>query len=121
MILRRLSQSLKEQNWMAISIELVLLVVGVFLGIQVANWNEERVERELVRGHLSEIAEDLRRHMSMREELDDSARLRIAALARPRAAQHEKRRPAHAPTPAIRSIASISACAATRAPIARDF
>lgn len=42
MILRRLSQSLKEQNWTAISIEFVLLVVGVFLGIQVANWNEDR-------------------------------------------------------------------------------
>ena len=42
MILRRLSQSLKEQNWMAICIEFVLLVVGVFLGIQVANWNAER-------------------------------------------------------------------------------
>lgn len=43
MILRRLSQSLKEQNWTAIVIEFVLLVVGVFLGIQVANWNAERV------------------------------------------------------------------------------
>jgi hypothetical protein len=39
MILRRLSQSLKEQNWTAIVIEFVLLVSGVFLGIQVANWN----------------------------------------------------------------------------------
>ncbi len=43
MILRRLSQSLKEQNWAAIWIEFILLVGGVFLGIQVANWNEERV------------------------------------------------------------------------------
>ena len=42
MILRRLSQSLKEQNWIAIGIEFVLLVVGVFLGIQVANWNADR-------------------------------------------------------------------------------
>ena len=42
MILRRLSQSLKEQNWAAITIEFVLLVLGVFLGIQVANWNSER-------------------------------------------------------------------------------
>ena len=45
MLLRRLSQSLKEQNWTAISIEFVLLVAGVFLGIQVANWNEERADR----------------------------------------------------------------------------
>lgn len=47
MILRRLAQHLKEQNWTAIAIEFVLLVLGVFLGIQVANWNEAR--RELAR------------------------------------------------------------------------
>ena len=43
MILRRFSESLKEQNWTAILIEFVLLVVGVFLGIQVSNWNEARI------------------------------------------------------------------------------
>jgi len=80
MILRRFAEALKEQNWTSIWIEFVLLVAGVFLGIQVANWNEARVERELIRGHLAEIAEDLRRHLSLRGELDDSARLRIAAV-----------------------------------------
>jgi hypothetical protein len=44
-ILRRLSKSLNEQNWTAIWIEFVLLVAGVFLGIQVANWNAARVDR----------------------------------------------------------------------------
>ncbi|MEO6155105.1 MAG: hypothetical protein ABIP16_05195, partial [Thermomonas sp.] len=80
MILRRLSQSLRAQNWTAIWIEFVLLVSGVFLGIQVSNWNEARVERELVRGHLSEIAEDLRTHLAFDESLQASARLRIAAV-----------------------------------------
>ncbi len=42
MILRGLARSLKEQNWAAIAIEFVLLVLGVFLGMQVANWNGER-------------------------------------------------------------------------------
>ena len=42
MILRRFATALKEQNWAAIAIEFVLLVLGVFLGIQVANWNEDR-------------------------------------------------------------------------------
>lgn len=80
MILRRLSQSLKEQNWMAIGIEFVLLVVGVYLGIQVANWKEARAERELVRGHLTEIAQDLRMHLAIRDELEGSAKLRISAV-----------------------------------------
>ena len=42
MILRRFSQSIREQNWTAITVEFVLLVIGVFLGIQVSNWNAER-------------------------------------------------------------------------------
>ena len=80
MILRRLTESLKEQSWTAIWIEFVLLVAGVFLGIQVANWNEARVERELVRGHLSEIAQDLRTHLTLDASLQGSARMRIAAV-----------------------------------------
>jgi hypothetical protein len=44
-ILRRFAQALKEQNWAAIAIEFVLLVLGVFLGIQVANWNQARADR----------------------------------------------------------------------------
>ena len=46
MILRRLSQSLRQQNWTAIWIEFVLLVAGVFLGIQVSNWNADRETRQ---------------------------------------------------------------------------
>lgn len=60
MILRRLSQSLKEQNWAAISIEFVLLVSGVFLGIQVANWNAERVSNKQSEIFSERLREDLK-------------------------------------------------------------
>jgi len=60
MILRRLSQSLKTQNWTAIWIEFILLVVGVFLGIQVANWNEERSLRAQERTYLTELSDEVR-------------------------------------------------------------
>lgn len=61
MIMRRLAQSLKEQNWTAITIEFVLLVLGVFLGIQVANWNEDRLEAHRAHGFLERLAGDLER------------------------------------------------------------
>lgn len=48
-----LTNALKEQDWTTIVIEFVLLVGGVFVGIQAANRNEARIERELVRGQLS--------------------------------------------------------------------
>jgi len=60
MILRRLSQSLKEQNWMAITIEFILLVVGVFLGIQVANWNAERETNKKAVEATEKLVADLR-------------------------------------------------------------
>ena len=60
MILRRLTQSLKEQNWTAIVIEFVLLVSGVFLGIQVSNWNIERESRQKSALFTARLVADLR-------------------------------------------------------------
>jgi hypothetical protein len=60
MILRHLAQSLKDQNWMAIAIEFVLLVLGVFLGIQVANWNAEREARHKSAVFTERLKTDLR-------------------------------------------------------------
>ena len=59
MILRRLSQNLKEQNWTAIVIEFVLLVAGVYFGMQVNNWNESRHEAERAHENLLRIQTDL--------------------------------------------------------------
>ncbi len=46
MILRRLAQNLREQNWTAICIEFVLLVLGVYLGLQAQDWSKQRADRE---------------------------------------------------------------------------
>lgn len=58
MILRRLSQSLKEQNWTAIWIEFALLVAGVFLGIQVSNWNQAQKDNESSRAIIEKLYTD---------------------------------------------------------------
>ena len=42
MLLRRVIEHVKTQNWTAIAIDFVIVVTGVFIGIQVANYNEER-------------------------------------------------------------------------------
>jgi len=45
-ILRRLSDSLRNQDWATVLIEIVIVVVGVFLGIQASNWNDGRKAQE---------------------------------------------------------------------------
>lgn len=59
MMLRRLAQSLKEQNWTTIAVEFVLLVCGVFFGIQAANWNERRAEDIKARAYMTRIHANL--------------------------------------------------------------
>ena len=45
MILRRLTTNLRAQNWTAITIEFLIVVIGVFVGVQASNWNQARLER----------------------------------------------------------------------------
>ncbi len=47
MILRRVIEHVKAQNWTAVALDFVIVVFGVFIGIQVSNWNEARVSRQL--------------------------------------------------------------------------
>ena len=70
MILRRLAQNLKEQNWTAISIEFVLLIAGVFLGIQAANWNEQRAEDARAEEYLARIRGSLEEDLKAIERRD---------------------------------------------------
>lgn len=42
MALRRLSRSLKQQNWLAVGLDFLIVVVGVFIGLQVQEWSERR-------------------------------------------------------------------------------
>lgn len=45
MIFKRAIAKLKEQDWTAIGIELLIVIIGVFIGTQVSNWNNSRIER----------------------------------------------------------------------------
>ena len=45
MILQRLSQSIRKQDWFTVFVETMIVVLGVFIGLQVNNWNAERVAR----------------------------------------------------------------------------
>ena len=67
MILRRLAANLKQQNWTAIWIEFALLVAGVFLGLQVSNWNEERRDQALAQEYLERLRDDFTRSIKRAE------------------------------------------------------
>ena len=45
MILKRLRTEAARQNWFGVTVDFLILVLGVFLGIQVNNWNQARLDR----------------------------------------------------------------------------
>ena len=59
MLLRRFIEHVRKQEWTAIAIDFVIVVVGVFIGIQVANWNEARVDHARATSYLQRIQNDL--------------------------------------------------------------
>ena len=59
MLLRRITKHVTDQNWFAVFIDFLIVVVGVFIGIQVANWNAEKQQQETVDNYLKSIARNI--------------------------------------------------------------
>lgn len=57
---RRIREQLQQQNWTAVVIDLAIVVLGVFIGIQVANWNENRVTQRKAAVFTERLKADLR-------------------------------------------------------------
>ena len=68
MILQRLTNAVRNQDWFTVVIETLIVVFGVFMGIQVANWNADRLERVQERDYL------LRLHADFVESINGQAR-----------------------------------------------
>lgn len=58
MLLRRITKHVKDQNWFAVGIDFVIVVIGVFIGIQVANWNDARANSEQERAILVQLQDE---------------------------------------------------------------
>ena len=55
MLFRRIVEHLKTQNWTAVGLDLGIVIVGVFIGTQVSNWNQDRIERRQTERLLLEL------------------------------------------------------------------
>ncbi|HUG00436.1 MAG TPA: hypothetical protein VML95_01095 [Longimicrobiales bacterium] len=59
MILRRLARSVRRQDWFTVLIELLVVAVGIFLGLQVDEWRETRALQQREQAALARIADEL--------------------------------------------------------------
>lgn len=68
MILRRLSKHLKDQNWLAVALDFVIVVAGVWLGVLLGNLNSASLEKRSERAVLMQLHAEI---MAAEAEFED--------------------------------------------------
>lgn len=80
-------EDLKAQQWSAVLIDLAIVILGVFIALEVANWNSARQDRQEERRYYRQLLIDLRVDLAAFKEAqrradrhDDAAQLAIDRL-----------------------------------------
>ena len=90
MVIRRIRDHVADHNWFAVAVDVGIVVLGVFLGTQVNNWNQDRLDRQ--QGHdyrlrliadLSDNARDMADRRTYYSAVQDHAKNALAALSSP--------------------------------------
>jgi len=55
MILRKLSDAIREQNWFTVVLEILVVVVGIYIGLQADEWNQTRKENQRAERTLEDL------------------------------------------------------------------
>jgi hypothetical protein len=79
MILRRLTQHIKDQNWFAVLLDFFIVVVGILIAFQITNWSAQLTLRGQEAGVMQSIADDLRNDERQLLEGIDTAVINIQA------------------------------------------
>lgn len=90
MILRRLMQHIKDQNWLAVGLDFLIVVLGVFVGLQVSNWSSAQADLRRGEDYAQRLIADLeidvnnrRTTVSYYDAVNASAERTIELLADP--------------------------------------
>ena len=59
MILRRLTDAIRELNWLTVVLEVLIVGVGILIGLQVDDWNDRRKDRADERAIVARLHDDL--------------------------------------------------------------
>ena len=73
MILARISKAIREQNWFAVAIEFVIVILGVVIGFQITAWNAGQVAQEREIAILVRLRDELAADQADRRESRNNA------------------------------------------------
>lgn len=73
MLLRRISQHVKAQNWFAVVLDFVIVVVGILIAFQISNWNESRQDNLIYQQARQSVIEEANMNLVFAKEFTNRA------------------------------------------------
>lgn len=70
MILRRITQHAKDQNWFAVGLDFFIVVIGILIAFQITNWNENNSNHITYLQALERLDNKISSNLAVLEVLD---------------------------------------------------
>ena len=80
MVIRRISKRLRDHSWFAVLVDLLVVVAGILIALQLGAWAEANEDRSLEEAYLERLAEDLEIERGRMEAAGRYAENRLAAV-----------------------------------------
>jgi hypothetical protein len=70
MFYSRLKNAIREQNWFAVVLEILIVVLGVVIGFQITAWSGQQADLKMESSYLNQISADLSRTQAIMRGID---------------------------------------------------
>lgn len=60
MLLRRFTKHVSDQNWFAVGLDVVVVIAGIFLGLQISDWKSKQDDAVLEQQYIKRLTSDMR-------------------------------------------------------------
>lgn len=113
MIIKRMARFIREHDWFAVFVEIIVVVVGLMLALQLDGWVEQRGERQKEAEYVQRLISDMEMDVAAIQRAIDiaSMRLRLADLL-----MEVSREPAVAITRPVEFVGAVNQAAYTYTP-----
>lgn len=76
-MLKRIAASVRSQDWFAVVVEVLVVVIGLLLAFQLDSWREARLERQVERAYIDRLTADLETDIPEIEHAIELQKLRL--------------------------------------------
>lgn len=69
MLLRRFMKHVSDQNWFAVGLDVLVVITGIFIGLQVTDWSQAQKDKDLELVYIKRLALDFSENVRTLEQL----------------------------------------------------